>query len=431
MFNLSELRGRRRQLLAEVNNDAIIILISAAECLRNGDVFYPYRQNSDFLYLTAFPEPDAVALLLPNANEKKFILFNRAYDPVAATWRGEVIGQERACKEYAADEAYPIEQLETVLPDYLTMSSQYYHLGAKNHALFKRINAILAGMSRSFSQEQALNPAYILHEMRLKKSPSELTCLKKAAAISAKAHVRAMQACRPYRYEYHLEAELTYEFYQHAAFTTAYPSIVASGNNACILHYTKNSSLLKPEDLVLIDAGCEYQSYASDITRCFPVSGTFSPAQKAVYEIVLNVQQGLIGLIKPGVVWETLQTYCIKNLTEGLLELGLLKGNLASLIEQKAYKKFYMHSCSHWLGLDVHDVGHYLKNGKSRPLEPNMVFTVEPGIYIPSQTSAVDEKWWGIGIRIEDDVCVTGEGCEVFSQAAPKQVNDIESLMGV
>ncbi|WP_143549599.1 M24B family metallopeptidase, partial [Rickettsiella grylli] len=260
------------------------------------------------------------------------------------------------------------------------------------------------------------------------KSPTELEQLCQAAYISSKAHQRAMQACRPGLYEYQLEAELLYAFYQQGSQALAYPNIVAGGANACILHYTKNHAPLKSGDLVLIDAGCEYNCYASDITRTFPVNGRFNSEQKAVYQVVFDVQRAIIALIKPGVGWNQLQRCCVEWITQGLVDLGLLKGTINTLIQKKSYHKFYMHGCSHWLGLDVHDVGEYRVGKKWRPLEPNMVLTVEPGIYIRPDEN-VDKKWWNIGIRIEDDVRVTHEGCEVLTAHAPKTISDIEALM--
>ncbi|MDQ8040014.1 MAG: aminopeptidase P N-terminal domain-containing protein [Rickettsiella sp.] len=428
MSNRDELKFRRCQLLSQVDKDAVIVLISAPECLRNGDVNYPYRQNSDFYYLTGFPEPNSIALLLPDRYEGKFVLFNRPYDSEEAIWNGQSIGQERAIKEYAADEAYSIDKLELLLPNYISANQSCYYLGSNNNSvLVKQINDILAKMNK-LPQEGLLDLAYKLHELRLKKSPSELACMRQAALVSSDAHKRVMQSCHPGYYEYQLEAELLHTFYQRGCRATAYPSIVASGGNACILHYTDNNAVLTNGNLVLIDAGCEYQSYASDITRTFPVNGRFSAEQKAIYDIVFKAQKAVIDLIKPGLVWGNLQKVCIEIITEGLLDLGLLKGNLALLIEEKAYKKFYMHGCSHWLGLDVHDVGNYKQEGQWRLLETNMVFTVEPGIYI-TQGSGVDQKWWNIGVRIEDDVRVTEDGCEIFSHAVPKEINDIESLM--
>jgi Xaa-Pro aminopeptidase len=264
--------------------------------------------------------------------------------------------------------------------------------------------------------------------MRLRKSPTEIESLRRAASISSAAHQRAMRSCQPGLYEYQLEAELLYEFYRAGSRALAYPNIVASGANSCILHYTKNRAQLKSGDLVLIDASCEYQNYASDITRTFPVNGRFNSEQKALYQIVLNAQLAIIALIKPGIAWNQLQKTCVEVVTQGLMDLGLLKGKLSDLVQQKSYKRFYMHSCSHWLGLDVHDVGCYRIEKKWRSLESEMVFTVEPGIYI-SPAPDVDQKWWNIGIRIEDDVRVTQDTCEVLTLQTPKRIEDIEHLM--
>lgn len=429
MFRLSELQQRRQQLLSHIKSDELIVLMAAPEYLRNGDVLYPYRQNSDFYYLTGFPEPDAIVLLIPDSKKGKFILFNRAEDSAAAIWNGERIGQIRARKEYGADEAYPINQLEIKLSEYIANTRVCYYLGDEtiNHQVLARINKILTHLKKT-PVEYAKKLVDSVHEMRLKKSPTELDCLRQAAHISGQAHLRAMGACRPGLYEYQLEAELMYEFYRQGSHALAYPNIVASGANSCILHYTENRAQLKSGDLVLIDAGCEYQNYASDITRTFPVNGRFNPEQKAIYHIVLKAQQAIIALIKPGIAWNQLQKTCVDYVTQGLMDLGLLKGNLKDLIQQKSYQKFYMHGCSHWLGLDVHDVGTYKLDKKWRNLEPEMVFTVEPGIYI-RPTADIDKKWWNIGIRIEDDVRVTSAACEVLTAQTPKDLADIENLM--
>ncbi len=429
MIDIFELKQRRRQLLTAVNSDAVVFLASAPKQPRNGDVYYPYRQNSDFYYLTAFPEPDAIALLLPDAQGGKCILFNRPHDLEDSIWHGASIGQEGACEKYVVDDAHPIDQLEALLPDYIADRRHYYWLGSQNLVLLNRIKNVFTHLTKlTITEERIIDLTSVLHEMRLRKSSSELACLRQAATISSQAHRCAMRACRPGLYEYQLEAELLYAFYQAGSRACAYPSIVASGSNACTLHYTDNNRILASGDLVLIDAGCEYLFYASDITRCFPVNRRFSPEQKAIYDIVLQAQRTVIALIKPGITWNRLQACCTQTITEGLLELGLLNGKLSSLIEQNAYKKFYMHGCSHWLGLDVHDVGSYKWNKTWRALEKNMVFTVEPGIYIAANTPGVPEKWWNIGVRIEDDVCVTETSCEVFSDT-PKEIQDIESLM--
>lgn len=429
MFKLSELQHRRQQLLSQIKNDELIVLIAAPEYLRNGDVFYPYRQNSDFYYLTAFPEPEAVALLIPDSKKGQFILFNRAEDPKVAIWSGERIGQIRAKEEYGADAAYPIDQLEAKLTEYVANNRTCYHLADEtiNKPILARINKILAHLKNK-PVESAKKLTDSVHEMRLRKGPLELDCIRQAAYISGKAHLRAMRACRPGLYEYQLEAELMYEFYRQGSQALAYPNIIASGSNSCILHYTENRAELKSGDLVLIDAGCEYHNYAADITRTFPVNGRFNQEQKAIYQIVLTTQQAIIDLIKPGVIWDQLQKTCVEFITQGLVDLGLLKGNLQDLIQQKHYQRFYMHGCSHWLGLDVHDVGNYKIEKKWRGLEPDMVFTVEPGIYI-RPAADIDEKWWNIGIRIEDDVRVTSEACEVLSSQTPKALADIENIM--
>lgn len=429
MFKLAELQRRRRQLLSTIEKDALIILFAAPEYLRNGDVHYLYRQASNFYYLTAFPESGALALLLPDSKDGQFILFSHADDSAEAIWIGQRIGQERALKEYGADEAFSMDQLEDKLPEYLANRRVCYYLGDAhyNSKILARVNKQLSRLNIALTEcpGDLLNALY---EMRLRKSKAELDCLRLAATISGNAHIRAMQACRPGQYEYQLEAELLYEFYRQGSCATAYPNIVASGANSCILHYTDNRAQLRSGDLVLIDAGCEYQCYASDITRTFPVNGRFSSEQKAIYNIVLSAQQEVIALIKPGLVWDKLQTTCVYMLTQGLVDLGLLKGSVSDLIEKKLYKKFYMHSCSHWLGLDVHDVGSYKLNEKWRSLEPEMVFTVEPGIYI-SPSADIEEKWWNIGVRIEDDVRVTKNAYEILSQIAPKEIADIECLM--
>ncbi len=429
MFKLSELQHRRQQLLSHIKTDELIVLIAAPEYLRNGDVFYPYRQNSDFYYLTAFTEPEAIALLIPDRKKGRFILFNRAEDATEAIWCGERIGQMRARKEYGADEAYPIEQLETKLAEYVANTRTCYYLADErlNNPTLVRINKLLARLKKT-PVEYAKGLVDSVHEMRLRKTSTELDCLRRAAHISGEAHLRAMRACRPGLYEYQLEAELMYEFYKQGSQALAYPNIVASGANSCILHYTDNRAELRSGELVLIDAGCEYQNYASDITRTFPVNGRFSPEQKAIYQIVLTTQQAIIDLIKPGVVWNQLQKTCVEWVTQGLVDLGLLKGNLHDLIQKKHYLRFYMHGCSHWLGLDVHDAGDYKKEKKWRSLEPDMVFTVEPGIYI-RPSGDIDEKWWNIGIRIEDDVRVTSEACEVLTSKTPKALADIENIM--
>lgn len=416
--------------MSTVEPDALIFVLSAPECVRNHDVHYPYYPNSDFHYLTAFPEPESLAMLVPQADKPgKFVLFSRPKNELESIWMGEAIGVKGACDQYGADEAYPLEQLESQLEKRCAHRRTYYFLGAQNPILRQKIENYLQTQTQLvYSETENQRLINALHEMRLRKTPEEIRTIEQAVTISMQAHQYAIQACCPGLYEYQLEIELLHTFYQHGCRETAYPSIVASGANACILHYTDNKAKLQDGDLVLIDAGCEYQHYASDITRCFPVNGRFTPEQKAIYEIVLQAQQAVIEQIKPGVAWDTLQHLCARVITEGLIEVGLLKGTLEGLLEQKAYRKFYMHGFGHWLGLDVHDVGSYQVNGQPRCLESNQVFTVEPGIYIRQQAN-VDPRWWNLGIRIEDDVRVTETGVDVLSAALPKEIDAIEALM--
>jgi Xaa-Pro aminopeptidase len=398
IIQISEFIRRRQQCIQAMEPNTAAIIMAAPECLRNGDAHYAYRQKSDFYYLTGFSEPEAILLLLPGRAEGETVLFNRERDPAKEVWTGRRVGQAGACENYGVDEAYPISEYQTKLPELL--QGRY---------------------------EISLDSS--IHEMRLFKSPAEIMTMRKAAEISVQAHLRAMRICQPGMFEYELEAELLHEFYRQGSRAEAYTSIVGSGENSCILHYVDNNSVIKNGDLVLIDAGCEYECYASDITRTFPANGRFNTEQRAIYEIVLQAQLAAIAAVKPGVAWNTFQTTCVRVITSGLLELGLLKGNLEDLIAQKAYFPFYMHGAGHWLGLDVHDAGNYNIEGKPRNIEPNMVFTVEPGIYIAPHTPNVDPKWWNIGVRIEDDILVTANSCEVLSGALPKTVSDIEALM--
>lgn len=434
MIKVNEYAKRRHALLQKIDSHAIVILPSNPTSIRNGDYDYPYRQHSDFYYLTGFEEPCAVAILLPNRKAGEFILFNRVRNRDEEIWNGYRAGQEGARKIFGADEAYPIEEFETKLPELLEGRTEiHYALGMDK--MFDKIliaaTKKLHGKIRSGTQPPIafIDIAHSLHEMRLIKSPTEVELMRKAADISVDAHVSAMQLCKPGMNEYELEAELQYVFNRNGARFPAYTSIVGSGANSCILHYNSNNQVIKDGSIVLIDAGCEYENYASDLTRTFPANGTFSPEQRAIYEIVLAAQLAAIKTIRPGSSWDTAQKVIVKIITQGLLELGLLKGNLNTLIEKEAYTKFYMHRSGHWLGLDVHDVGRYKINNKWRKLEPGMVLTVEPGIYISSDLSGVPKKWHNIGVRIEDDILVTQQGHEVLSEQLPKTISDIEAIM--
>jgi Xaa-Pro aminopeptidase len=435
MFSKNEFIQRRQQLMGKLGKNAIAIIASAPEAIRNGDGHYLYRQDSDFYYLTGFSEPEAIAVLIPGRSEGEFILFNRKRDPAQEVWTGRRAGQVGAKETYAADEAYPIDTFAAKLPEFLLGCERIgYCIGRHPHLdeqLLNTINALHSKVRMGIVvPREFMNLEQFLHPMRQVKSATELDCMRKAASISCRAHERAMEICKPGLFEYQLEAELIHEFYRNGSRAPAYNSIVAAGENACILHYEENNALIKDGDLILIDAGCEYSNYSSDITRTFPANGRFSPAQKAIYELVLKAQLACIAKVKPGETLDNIHQTTLQILTEGLVELGLLKGTVDELLEQKAYFPFYMHRTSHWLGLDTHDAGLYKKNGEWIKLAPGMVITIEPGLYIAPDNQTVDEKWRGIGVRIEDDVLVTEAGCEVLTAAVPKTVAEIEALVG-
>ena len=429
----TEFKRRRSQLMKMIGKDNIAIVSSAREQTRNRDVDYPFRQDSDFLYLTGFYEPDAVLVLVPGRKHGEYILFCREKDPLQETWHGRRAGQQGAIETYGADDSFPITDMDDILPGLLEGRQKVFQIMGRypefDQKLMGWVNQIKQ-QSRSGAHVpyEFVSLDHLLHDMRLYKSRSEISMMKKAAKISVAAHKRAMQQCQPGKYEYSIEAEYNYEFSLNNA-QHAYPPIVGGGDNGCILHYTENSDQLIDGELLLIDAGCEVEGYASDITRTFPVNGKFSPAQQDIYEIVLQAQTAAISKVKPGNHWNDPHNAAVRVITKGLLDLKLLKGTLAKLIKEEAYKRFYMHRTGHWLGLDVHDVGDYKVGDQWRLLEPGMVLTVEPGIYIPAHSKGVHRKWWNIGIRIEDDVLVTKDGHEVLSAGLPSSVVEIEALM--
>jgi len=420
--------------MQHIGKGNIALIGSAAVRARNRDVNYPFRQDSDFYYLTGFNEPDSLAVFIPGRKQGEYILFCREFDEKKALWEGAHAGLEGATVHYKADDSFPIDDLDDILPGMLEDKGKvYYPIGRDSdldHNLLVWINHI-----RSQSRSGVTAPGelasleHILHEMRLFKSPEELKLMRRAADVSANAHVKAMQKCKPGLYEYQIEAEIIYNFIQDGLRAVAYPSIVAGGKNACVLHYTENADQLKSGDLLLIDAGAECDHYAADITRTFPVSGRFSEPQKQLYQLVLDAQAAAIAQIKPGLPWHLAHDASVEVLTKGLVALGLLKGKVTKLIKDEKYKQFYMHRIGHWLGMDVHDVGDYKLDKEWRLLEPGMVLTIEPGLYIPADCLTVDEQWRGIGIRIEDDVLVTAEGHEILTGGAPKTIAEIESLM--
>lgn len=433
-MSINEFARRRRQLMRMMDSDAIGILPAAPVRVRNRDVDYPYRPDSDFYYLTGFPEPEAVAVLVPGRAHGEYILFCRERDPEMETWHGRRAGLEGACEIYGADDAFPIGDIDDILPGLLENRERVFCTMGCNAVFDKQLMDWLnqvRGRSRA-----GVNPPgefvsldHLLHDLRLFKSRAEIGLMRKAVKATVAAHERAMQVCRPGMTEYQLEAELLHQFALHGARAPAYPPIVGGGANGCILHYTENSDELRSGDLVLIDAGGEYENYAADVTRTFPVNGRYSPAQKALYDLVLEAQFAAIEKMKPGNHWNEPHEAAVRVLTKGMVKLGLLKGSVPKLIKDEAHKRFYMHRTGHWLGMDVHDVGDYKVGGEWRVLEPGMVLTVEPGLYIPAGSRGVAKKWWNIGIRIEDDVLVTGGAPEVLSAAAPKTVAEIEALM--
>ncbi|WP_426118538.1 Xaa-Pro aminopeptidase [Pseudomonas sp. DSP3-2-2] len=430
----SEYARRRKALMAQMEPNSIAILPAAAVAIRNRDVEHVYRQDSDFQYLSGFPEPEAVVVLIPGREYGEYVLFCRERNPARELWDGLRAGQEGAIRDFGADDAFPINDIDDILPGLIEGRDRVYSAMGSNpefdRHLMDWINVI-----RSKAHLGAQPPKefvaldHLLHDMRLYKSAAEVKVMREAAQISARAHVRAMQASRAGLHEFSLEAELDYEFRKGGAKMPAYGSIVASGRNACILHYQENDALLKDGDLVLIDAGCEIDCYASDITRTFPVSGRFSPEQKAIYELVLKSQEAAFAAIGPGKHWNQAHEATVHVITAGLVELGLLQGDVGELIVNEAFKPFYMHRAGHWLGMDVHDVGDYKVGGEWRVLEVGMALTVEPGIYIAPDNQNVAKKWRGIGVRIEDDVVVTKQGCDILTDGVPKTVAAIEALM--
>ncbi len=433
----AEYRQRREQLMAKLGGGTGIFRSAPAAVMHN-DVEYNFRQDSDFFYLTGFIEPEAVAVLAPHHEEHQFVLFVQPKDPEKETWTGYRVGVEAAQAEYGADVAYPITELEEHLPQYLQQADAiYYHLGRDRDfnqqilTLWQRLVAQIAKMGAG--PAALIDPGGLLHPQRLIKSDAELALIRQAIAISVEAHNLARDLATPGRYEYEIQAEIERLFRLRGGLGPAYPSIVASGANACILHYTENSRQIQAGDLLLIDAGCSYDYYNADITRTFPVGGHFRDAQRALYELVLAAQIQAIDQIQPGIPYNQIHDTAVRVITSGLVDLGLLQGEVDTLIEEEHYKPFFMHRTGHWLGLDVHDVGTYKQDTETwQPLEPGQVFTVEPGLYIAPDIQLhesqppVPDCWRGIGIRIEDNVLVTATGVDVLTEAVPKAVAEME-----
>jgi len=433
MIKNKEFAERRIRLMEIVGDESVVIVRAATHKIRNNDVHYPYRQDSDFLYLSGFSEPESMIVLLPGGKAGRSILFCRERDAHREMWDGAMAGTAGAVEQYGFDEAYPVSEIETRLPEMLHGRERVcYDLGKDpdfDHRLITWMNEFRAKTRKKFqAPDEIIALGHSLHEMRLFKSRTEVTVMRKSARIAARAHQRAMQVCKPGMNEADIHAEILQTFTSNQC-ETSYIPIVGGGANACVLHYIRNNDPLKDGDLLLIDAGAEYGGYASDITRTFPVNGKFSGPQKDLYEVVLQSQLEAIDAVRSGNPWEHVHETAVRVATQGMIDLGILKGNLEEALEEEHFKDYYVHNTGHWLGLDVHDVGEYEIDGHSRVLEPGMVFTVEPGIYIPPGASKVDEMWRGMGIRIEDNVVVTRDKADILTSDICKTVQDIEALM--
>ena len=433
MIDRKEYARRRKQLMRIIGDDAICIVPAAPERLRNNDSHYPYRQDSDFQYLTGFGEPEAVLALIPGREHGEAILFCRERDRDREAWDGARIGTEGAVADLAMDDAFPFQDIDDILPGMIEGRSRvYYHFGrdaefdVKVIGWVNRVREQIGRGARAPHEFVALG--HILHDLRLYKTRDELRVMRRAAKIAAEAHVRAMRATQPGMNEHEIEAEIQHTIRKHGA-VASYEPIVGGGRNACVLHYRANNALLNDGDLLLIDAGAEVDCYASDVTRTFPVNGKFSAAQRALYDIVLAAQRAAIDEVRAGRPFIAFHEAAVRVIAAGLIKLGLLKGSLEKNLKDLGYKRFYMHKTGHWLGLDVHDVGDYRVDGEYRELEPGMVVTVEPGIYIAADDKSVPARYRGIGIRIEDDVVVTRNEPEIITAGVPNDPDEIEALM--
>jgi Xaa-Pro aminopeptidase len=422
------------EFMEKMEPNSVAVFASAHEIKRNHDTDFEFRQDTDFYYLTRLNEPDCVAVLAPSHPEHKYVLFVRPRIREEEIWTGIRTGVEGAISEHGADAAYEIGKISEVLPKYLqNVEKLYYRFGNNEHFDHEIISTVKYIREKVrggvYSPTVIIDSGVILHEMRLRKSEDDLNSLRRAVAISGEGHVAAMKHCKPGMYEYELEAIVEYVFRKSGATGVGYPSIVGSGFNTTILHYNTNNDRIKDGDMVLIDAGAEYNLFSGDITRTFPANGKFTRPQQAIYEAVLNANKEVIKMVKPGESFMKLHEKAVEVVSEELLKLGLVTGAPQEVVEKESYKKFFMHRTGHWLGMDVHDVGRYKVQNDWRKLEPGMVFTVEPGIYIAAGTEGVPEEYFNIGVRIEDDVLVTEDGFEVLTAKTPKEVKDVEATM--
>ncbi|CAI8358532.1 MAG: Xaa-Pro aminopeptidase [Porticoccaceae bacterium UBA1117] len=434
MITNKEYSARRKELMSLMHSNSIAIISAAPEKVRSRDTHYPYKQNVNLSYLCGFPEPESVLVLIPGRAQGEMVLFCRDKDLLRETWDGYREGPEGAVSNFGADDAFPIADIDDILPNLIEGKDRLYYAIGKDPE-FDRHLMDWVNHVRNQRGNGALPPGefvdldHFINEMRLFKTAGELKIMRKAAEISVSAHSRAMKASKPGLFEYQLQAEIEHEFAVHGSAGAAYTSIVGGGKNGCILHYIENRDALKDGDLVLIDAGCEYQNYAADITRTFPVNGKFSDEQAAIYDIVLQAQTDAIAVIGPGIEYNKTNEATVLAITQGLVDLGILHGDVDELIASEAHREFYMHGAGHWLGMDVHDVGDYKIDGQWRVYEPGMVVTIEPGIYIAPGNPNVDKKWHGIAVRIEDDIVVTKDGNENITAGVPKKRDEIEALM--
>ncbi len=432
MFDPAVFAARRDAYMQAIGPGGVAVVRSLPERLRNGDSYHPFRQLSDLVYLTGFVEPETTLVLRPGADKERVVMFVRPRDPEMETWDGRRAGMEGAKETYGADAAYPASELASRLGDLIANHEELHYAVGLDDAMDLVITHALARLRKLEKRGKRppraiVDPRAALHELRLRKRPEELTALKKAIEISNEAHVAAMRAGKPGVFEHELEALINYTFRRHGGSGPGYATIVGAGENATILHYIENSCAIAAGDLVLVDAGCEYGHYTADITRTWPATGTFSPVQRRVYQIVLDTQVEACEMVKPGVTLDAIHDHCVRRLTEGMIALGLLAGSADDRIKDQTFRRFYMHGTSHWLGLDVHDVGAYTVGGKARPLEPGMVITIEPGLYVAADAADVPPELRGLGIRIEDDVLVTETGNEVLTAACPKKIEELEA----
>lgn len=433
-LSLKEFERRRGRLMEAMEADSIAVLPAAPVHFRNRDTEYPYRQESNFLYLSGFDEPDAVLVIIPERERGETILFCRERDADKERWNGRRLGPERATQMLHVDDAFPITDMDDILPGLLEGRRRvYYTMGANadfDRRVMDWVNILRAQSSKGAQPpDEFVDLGHLLHDLRLTKSAAEQRIMRQAGEITAAGHRRAMACVRPGMTEQQLEAELLYELMRRGARYPAYECIVGGGDNACIMHYTRNDAVLRDGDLVLVDAGCELQHYAADLTRTFPVNGRFSDVQRALYEVVLSAQKKAIDTVRPGAHFNAPHEAAVTVLVEGLLSLGVMSGEAHEILESERYRQYSVHKSSHWLGMDVHDVGDYRIEGEWRMMEPGMVLTVEPGLYINSEATDAPARFRGMGVRIEDDLLVTRAGCEVLTAAAPKEIADIEAEM--